>query len=92
MRFFFVDFGFRNVVKEIRGRVCSGDRKRRCVGDKETMQLEMGEELMKRLFDVNLEDKYRKTDGRRNRERRGKMTVGKEGVVSLFDSSMVPED
>ena len=60
----FVDSGFRNIVKEIRGRVCSGDRKRRRVRDREKMQLEIGEELMKRLFDVNLEDKYRKLDGR----------------------------
>ena len=61
---FFLDFGFRNILKEIRGRVCSGDPKRRRGRDREKMQLEMGEELMKRLFDVNLEAKYRKLDGR----------------------------
>ena len=51
------------------------------------MQLEMGEELVQRLFDVNLEDKYRKSDSRPNCEWRGKMAIGKEGVVSLFDAS-----
>ena len=74
-------------MKEIRERVYSGDRKGGRVGDRERMQLEMGEELVKRQFDVNLEDGYRKSDGRRNCERRGKMAIGKEGVVSLFDAS-----